>query len=218
MRVVDEPLYGHYLRVSGADHPGGDEVVAAMNCNGDEVISEIMTAAQQQANTRFFVKHMAHHLVDLDMGFIDKCRNVFLIRDPREMLPSLTIQIPQATLVDTGLKRQWELLEDLQNLGQPFVVLDSRELLVNPPAVLVELCAQLELTFQPEMLQWPAGPRSEDGVWAKHWYHAVHESTGFAEYRAKTEFPDELGPLLEECLPWYDKIFAHAIRAPKNGE
>ena len=27
-RAVDEPLYAHYLRVSGADHPGRDAVLA----------------------------------------------------------------------------------------------------------------------------------------------------------------------------------------------
>ncbi|RMF66572.1 MAG: sulfotransferase family protein, partial [Calditrichaeota bacterium] len=25
-RVVDEPLYGYYLKLSGADHPGREEV------------------------------------------------------------------------------------------------------------------------------------------------------------------------------------------------
>ena len=28
-RVVDEPLYGHFLRVSGTHHPGRDEVLAS---------------------------------------------------------------------------------------------------------------------------------------------------------------------------------------------
>ena len=27
--AVDEPLYGHYLRVSGAEHPGADEVMVS---------------------------------------------------------------------------------------------------------------------------------------------------------------------------------------------
>ena len=34
-RVIDEPLYGHYLRVSDAAHPGANEVMAAMECNGE---------------------------------------------------------------------------------------------------------------------------------------------------------------------------------------
>ncbi|MDP9438778.1 MAG: sulfotransferase family protein, partial [Actinomycetota bacterium] len=33
--VVDEPLYGHYLKVTQAPHPGDDEVLAAMDTDGD---------------------------------------------------------------------------------------------------------------------------------------------------------------------------------------
>jgi len=44
------------------------------------------------------------------------------------------------------------------------------------------------------------------------------QSTGFAPYQAKTEFPESLHGLLAECQPWYDKLFANAIRAGDNGE
>jgi hypothetical protein len=67
-------------------------------------------------------------------------------------------------------------------------------------------------------LHWNAGPREEDGVWAPHWYDAVHKSTGFAAYSAKSGFPGRLQALLDECQPWYDKLFEHAIRADTNGE
>ena len=40
-RVVDEPLYGHYLRVSGAEHPGRDEVLAAVDADGERVVREV---------------------------------------------------------------------------------------------------------------------------------------------------------------------------------
>jgi hypothetical protein len=63
------------------------------------------------------------------------------------------------------------------------------------------------------MLHWQAGPRPEDGIWAKHWYHAVHKSTGFSPYVHKDSFPERLEPLLAECAPWYEKLFDHAIRA-----
>ena len=189
-----------------------------MDCDGDAVLRALMAQSEAFPGTNFFVKHMAHHLVQLDMQFVGKCRNIFLIRDPREMLPSLTIQVPHATLADTGLKRQWQLLEDLRSQGQTVIVLDSRQLLMNPEAVLRALCAQLQLPFQQSMLHWSAGPRSEDGVWAKHWYQAVHRSTGFATYQPKDQFPTELQALLDECLPWYDKLFALAIRAPQHGD
>ncbi|MEL7185626.1 MAG: sulfotransferase family protein [Pseudomonadota bacterium] len=210
IRVIDEPLYGHYLRVSGAVHPGGADVMAAMNCNGDAVIGELMAEAEHE---RLFVKHMAHHLVELDLDFLRQSRNVLLVRDPREMLPSLTIQVPHAELDDTGLKRQWQLFEQLCGYGQQPAVLDSRELLLDPEGVLLQLCDHLGLEFDHAMLSWPARARPEDGVWAPHWYHAVHQSTGFAPYEPKQEFPALLLPLLEECRPWYDKLFEHAIRA-----
>ena len=216
--VVDEPLYGHYLRVTGADHPGADEVMAAMNCDGDEVMRDLLERQAGSAGRRLFLKHMAHHLVDVDTGFLAATTNVFLIRDPREMLPSLTIQLPHAGLADTGLQRQWELCSDMVAMGQDPAVLDSRELLLDPEGVLRRLCDHIGLPFQPAMLAWPAGPRPEDGVWAPHWYHAVHESTGFAPYRPKNDFPEDLVPLLDECQPWYERLFARAIRATTRGE
>lgn len=217
IRVVDEPLYGHYLRVSGARHPGGDEVIAKSNCDGDAVMRELMTLSTEIPET-LFIKHMAHHLVQLDLEFLHETHNVFLIREPREMLPSLTIQVPHATLADTGFRRQCQLLEDLHARGQETLVLDSRELLTNPEAVLREVCRRLGLSFDKAMLKWPAGPRAEDGVWARHWYHAVHKSTGFDQYRPKDGFPAKLQSLLDECQPWYDELYAQAIRAPATGD
>ena len=41
-RVVDEPLYAHYLRVSGADHPGREEVLAALDQDGERVVREVI--------------------------------------------------------------------------------------------------------------------------------------------------------------------------------
>lgn len=211
--VVDEPLYAHYLSVSGADHPGRDDVIAAMNCDGNEVMSELLQRQNALGTRRLFLKHMAHHLIEIDLSFLDKTQNIFLIRDPRDMLPSLTVQVPHAKLADTGLKRQWQLYEALVSAGQSPLVLDSRELLLDPAGVLAQLCRHIDLAFDDSMLTWKPGPRSADGVWAQHWYHAVHKSRGFSEYQAKDFFPDALRPLLDECQPWYDLLYAQAIRA-----
>ena len=218
IRIVDEPLYGHYLRVSGAQHPGRQEVMGAMNCDGDEVMRELLRAQADSSSHILFIKGMAHHLLDLDLGFLHSTNNIFLIRDPREMLPSLTIQLPHATLSDTGLQRQWELFRDLTDSGQHPAILDSRELLVNPENVLHALCAHLGLEFDIEMLTWDAGARIEDGVWASHWYQAVHRSTGFAPYKAKSEFPDHLLGLLDDCKPYYEKLYEHALHADAAGD
>jgi len=209
--VVDEPLYGHFLRVTGTAHPGREEVMAAVDCDGDRVMRDLLAERPDNPEV-LFMKQMAHHLIEVDRGFLSKTENVFLIRDPEQMLPSLTIQLPEAGLADTGLKMQWELYEELLAAGQVPAIIDSRELLLDPPGVLTALCDHLGIPYTDKMLQWEAGPRKEDGIWAPHWYHAVHKSTGFSSYKHKSGFPERLRPLLEQCAPWYDKLLNNTIR------
>lgn len=211
--VVDEPLYGHYLRATGALHPGREEVLGAMELDGNTVMRRLRARTHDRAVQLLFVKQMAHHLVEIDRALLQQMSHVLLIRDPREMLPSLTIQLPEATLADTGLQAQWELFCELDARGEAPAVLDARELLLHPEPVLTQLCARLQLPFTTNMLRWSAGPRPEDGVWARHWYHAVHQSTGFAPYQPKPPIRDALLPLLHETEPFYRKLVAHAIRA-----
>ncbi len=218
LQVIDEPLYGHYLRVTGAAHPGRDDVMQSMDCDGNRVMQSLLQQQIAKQTPRLFVKHMAHHLVELDLGFLLDTCNLLLIRDPREMLPSLSIQLPHASLADTGLKRQWQLFSELADAGKPPLVLDSRELLLDPAIVLRSLCRQIDVEFDPDMLSWSTGPREEDGVWAEHWYHSVHDSTRFAPYQSKNHFPDHLQSLLNDCSPWYKKLYAHALRADATGE
>ncbi len=208
--VVDEPLYGHYISSVGPGHPGEVEVLRNMDRDGERVVREVILGPCERP-VRFY-KNMAHHLPGLDREFLERVTNVLLIRNPREMLPSLAKQLPNPVLRDTGLSEQVEILEFmLQGDGDP-VVLDAKELLLDPPGVLRRACGKLGLPFEEAMLSWPAGPKPEDGVWAKHWYENVHASTGFARYSPHEEpFPERLGPLLEECLPLYERLRGYAI-------
>ncbi|HVR30587.1 MAG TPA: sulfotransferase family protein [Thermoanaerobaculia bacterium] len=211
-RVVDEPLYAHYLRVSGAEHPGCEEVLASQEQDGERVVREVILGDCDRAV--LFAKQMAHHLVALDRSFLARCANVLLTRDPREVLPSLAQNLATPTLRDTGYAVLTELLDQLDAIGQDPPVLDGRELLRDPRAVLGELCRRLGIGFEEAMLSWSPGGRPEDGVWAPHWYAGVHRSSGFEPYAPKNEsFPAPLRPLLEECTPHYQRLSARAIRA-----
>jgi hypothetical protein len=183
-----------------------------METDGETVVREVILGLCD--GEVLFMKQMAHHLVDLDRKFLDRTANVLLIRDPAEVLKSLVHQLPQPTLADTGISIQRDLLEQLRARGQDPPVIDSRELLLDPRSVLERLCALLEIEFEEAMLSWKPGPRPEDGVWAPHWYKNVHRSTGFRPYRLKAmPFPEHLEPLLEECRPHYEELFASALRA-----
>ena len=77
-RVVDEPLYGHYLRVSNAKHPDRDSVLAHMNLDGNAVMDQLL--ADDCDRPVLFLKQMAHHLDQLDRAFLARTDNIFLIR------------------------------------------------------------------------------------------------------------------------------------------
>lgn len=211
--AVDEPLYGHYLKTTDVQHPGDEEVMAHMDCDGERVVQQVILGDYDKPIV--FFKNMAHHLVDLDWSFLSQTKNILLTREPEKVILSLSKNIPDPILRDTGYEVQSKLIDEIIKMGQQPIVLESKQLLLNPPAVLEKLCQQIGIPFDDAMLSWPSGPKPEDGIWAKHWYHNAHQSTGFASYQEKTvSFPDHLKSLLEECQPHYEKLLEYAIKAP----
>jgi hypothetical protein len=211
-RVVDEPLYAHYLRVTGIEHPDREAILASQDPDGDRVVRQLVLGPWDREIV--FFKMMAHHLVALDRGFLPRVANVLLVRDPTEMLVSLAKVLPSPRLADTGLAEQVQLFDALCAAGAEPPVLDSREVLTDPRGVLSQLCQRLGTAFDERMLSWHAGPRAEDGVWATHWYAQVHRSTGFEPWRARTEpLPESLLSLHEQCRPLYERLMERAIRA-----
>ena len=215
-QVIDEPLYAHYLHTKyGAEatnstHPGTAEVLESMSTDATVVIRDVILGPCDKPV--LFMKQMAHHLIEIDLSFLQETCNVFLIRDPREMLPSLMKVIGTPTLADTGLKTQHDLLRSLRAAGQSPPILDAQSLLEDPRGVLRQLCERLGLAFDVSMLSWETGGNPADGVWAPYWYTNVHRSTGFAPYRPKSEpFPSELTEVLSECSAYYKVLRADAI-------
>lgn len=207
--VVDEPLYAHYLTSTDAHtyHPGAEEVISDQQNEGEQVVQNVILGEYETPVV--FFKNMTHHLVDLDWSFMEKTVNVILTRDPRDMLPSYAKQVEHPSMRDVGYAKHLELLDYLTDLGQPPIVIDSKEVLMDPEGKLSEICEDLEISFDEAMLSWAAGPRPEDGIWAKYWYHNVHKSTGFQPYKPKTEpFPEHLENLLQECEEIYNKLVA----------
>lgn len=205
--VVDEPLYAAYLVATGIDHPARDEVIASQPTDWREV-ARALTAAPVPTAVQY-QKHMTHHLLpSMDHAAFAGLSHAFLIRDPERVLTSYAKVREEPTLADLGLPQQVALFEEY---GGP--VVDAADVLRDPATTLRSLCAALGLAFVPEMLAWPPGPRDTDGVWAPHWYADVWASTGFepASPGAGDPLPDRLRPLLERCLPYYDRLSAYAL-------
>ena len=75
-RVVDEPLYAHYLRVTGAPHPGRDEVLAAQDDDAARVIEQVILGPCDRPV--LFLKQMAHHLVGVPREFLGRTANAYI--------------------------------------------------------------------------------------------------------------------------------------------
>jgi hypothetical protein len=205
-QVYDEPLYGYYLQNTSASayHPDADLVLQLMETDGTKVV-EFMLGDHPKPVV--FFKNITHHLLDLDRSFTREGFNILLTREPMEMLPSFDKVVPNPSLFDVGYAAHVDMVQYFLQHDIPFVVMDSKNILLDPAGQLTSLCKRAGISFDPSMLSWKKGARPEDGVWAKHWYKSLHQSTGFKAYAPKEDkFPTHLEPLLEVCTPYYETL------------
>jgi hypothetical protein len=215
--VTDEPLYAHYLRwlpeERRREHPGADDTIAAMDGDWRSVTNTLLGPVPGNRPI-WYQKHMAHHLTPgMDLSWIDGLTNCFLIRDPAAMIASFAKVIPNPKPEDLGLPMQVELFErERQRTGTPPPVIDSADVLNDPPGMLRALCEHIGVPYNDAMLSWLPGPRDTDGIWAPHWYASVEASTRFASPRPKaTTLSTRLLGVLHASQPLYDRLAAHRL-------
>jgi hypothetical protein len=211
--VCDEPLYAHYLKATGLPHPGADEVIRRHESDLRKVVGWL-TGDVPEGKTIFYQKHMSHHLLpQIDRGWLDQVDNAFLIRQPREVVPSLAKVLTQPRLEDTGYPQQWEIFCQVrERTGRTPPVIDARDVLHNPRRLLTLLCEALEVPFTEAMLSWPPGARPTDGVWAPYWYDAVLKSTTFGPYQRRNEpIPASMNHLLGQAEDLYRRLYEHRL-------
>jgi hypothetical protein len=208
--VLDEPYYALYLKSTGADHPGKEDVIQAQPTTEEGVHTWI-----KETNTRpvLFIKNMAHHMeIVKQQQVLLNMTTVFLIRNPKQIIASYAQVIEKPEMRDIGLEYQYHLFQQLHARNQTPVVLDSGLLLQNPKQVMEKLCQKIQLPFEESMLQWAAGPKPYDGVWAPHWYANVHRSTGFTKQTTSDRtLRHDLMELYERAQNYYEKLLPFAI-------
>lgn len=211
--VSDEPFYAAYLAATGIDHPMREAVIASQPTDPARVAAEC-TGPHPRGKPVWYQKHMTMHMIpSFDRGFLAGLTNVFLLRHPARVVASYAKKRETATLEDIGFLQQAALFDQVADMtGTTPPVITAEVIRDNPKAALTRLCAALGLPFTPAMLTWPAGPKPEDGVWAPHWYNAVHRSTGFEDHEGvlPTLSADQQR-LADLALPAYDKLLHHAL-------
>lgn len=212
--VVDEPFYAHYLDHTGIAHPGAPEIIQAYETDWRKV-ADSLTSKPEDGSTVFFQKHMTLHMLDhMSLDWMEKVQSCFLIRNPQEVLTSYIKVRPDITLEDLGFPQQERLFTYVtKTLGQTPIVVDAKDVLLNPRVILSTICERLSIPFMEEMLSWPAGKRESDGNWAKYWYANVESSTQFAPYIPKNRpVPEKYFDILAACEASYAKLAQHKIK------
>ncbi len=209
--VLDEPFYGFYLNKSGADHPGKEDVMLDQPIDESVVLRSIMG---EWSKNVLFIKNMAHHIELMDERFLNDMTNIFLIRNPTQIIASYAQVIEKPVMRDIGIEYQYELFNRLGERGQQPVVVDSETILAFPALILEKVCDQIGIPFTTDMLHWQPGPKTYDGIWAKHWYSNVHASSGFEKQPTSTRsLPRHLEPLNAKAHHFYEKLRAFSLKA-----
>jgi len=211
--VSDEPLYAAYLAATGLDHPGRDEIVAAGEIDPARAI-ETLLGPIPDGKPIWYQKHMSHHLLPgMAHDWIRRLSNIFLIRDPAEVVASYLKSRATVTPEDIGLHQQGLLFDELfEHDAVVPMVIDAADFLRTPEEYLRLICERLDIDFNERMLHWPAGPRDCDGIWAPYWYDAVYKSTGFEPWRPRKVLLDAAARrVADACRPVYERLRGHCL-------
>lgn len=212
VRVLDEPFYAAYLAASGKDHPMRAAILASQPQDW-RAVAEVCASTGAPGGI-VYQKQMTHHMLPtFGRDWMDRLDHAFLIRAPERVVASYAVKRENPSLADIGFVQQAELFERVaERTGIAPPVIDAEALRANPRGVLGRLCAALGLGFDAAMLDWPAGPRADDGVWAAHWYGSVIASTGFAPPDPPPPpLSGALATLADAARPAYDRLRPFAL-------
>lgn len=211
--ATDEPFYAAYLSATGIDHPMRAEVIASQPTDPATVAAHCI-GPNPDGKAFWYQKHMTMHMAPaFDLGFLRHLTNAFLIRHPAHVIASYARKREAPTLDDIGFVQQARLFDQVADMtGTQPPVISAEAIRADPRVALARLCAALGIPFHPAMLHWPPGPKPQDGVWAPHWYGAVHKSTGFEDPEGPLpDLPPAYQRLADQALPHYHRLAALSL-------
>ena len=212
--ATDEPFYASFLLNSGTPHPGAEEVIEKNETDVGKIITTLTGPIPNEKHI-WYQKHMCHHIPQYsDISWIDDFKNCFLIRNPRDVLLSLSKITDSIDLLSTGLPQQLTIFRHvIKSSGKIPPVIDSADVLEDPELILSVLCESIGISFSQRMLSWEPGARSCDGLWGKYWYDSVWKSSGFSPPSSNQgELSDHLHSVLEESTMIYHELREMRIR------
>jgi len=213
--VSDEPFYAYFLKESGEDHPARKEILNEQSSDW-ATVSKILTGDIPNKKPIWYQKHMAHHIFKYsDLSWIKHVTNLFLVRDPKEVIVSYQKRFPLTSHLQLGYNQQVQIAKTIADFTGDFpIVINAKNVLMNPKKVIMMLCDIINIDFEEEMLSWPSGKRDSDGVWAPYWYSEVEKTTAFQPYSQKNVVLDsKWKDIYNSCMTDYEFLNSFSIKA-----
>ena len=203
--VTDEPFYAHFLEFSQKKHPMREKIIKHYLSDYNEIV-EYLTYDIPNQKTIWYQKHMAHHINDFSkIDWIKKCENCILIRHPKEVIHSYAAKNNLKGVEELGYPQQFEIIKFLKKVNQNYKIIDSADLLKNPKDVLSDWCESINIDFEKSMLHWEKGNHKYDGIWWRHWYDNVINTTRFQKYKEKDiTIENEFDSIYNEAMEYYN--------------
>lgn len=165
---------------------------------------------------------------EFGIDWAKKLTNFFLIRHPQDIILSFDIAQKRSgitepfTQQDIGMKILYQVFQQIEAItGQIPLVIHSDDVIKNPPSALQWLCKKLEIAFDKKMLTWKADLEDSNIKYKQlytnsafsssdPWFETLRSSQTFLPYEKKERnVPDQLIPLLDESIPYYEKLLQH---------
>ena len=189
----------------------GDRVVGS---DGDLV--DVLLELSEQS-TVFFkdTTDCRYDTVFARPDFLKGARHAFLLRHPREIIPSYAAIKPDMTLHEVGVEYLHQIHQAVVEAGGEPVVVDSDDFVDRPERTVRAYCEAVDLPFRDDILRWEPGDRSEWRQSAR-WHADVSESSTVQRTERAYDRTIETDPLLrrfyEHHLPFYEHLWDRRLR------
>ena len=159
-----------------------------------------------------FFKDMSYYITDYifdDPDFIHRVTNTFLIRNPRQSIPSYYNLDECVLSEEIGLEAQWHHFEFVQKITQSNpIVIDAEELQANTETVIRYYCKLLGLDFLKTSLSWDRAV-PEEWQHLAGWHGDLDQTAGIGNKQSQKRLVEDdphLRSLFEHHDPFYQNL------------
>ncbi|MFI6130801.1 hypothetical protein [Micromonospora sp. NPDC051141] len=189
----------------------GDRVVSS----ADDLVDALLTLSGER--TVFFkdTTDCRYDCIFERRDFLRHARHTFLLRDPREIIPSFAALKADMAVHEVGIEYLYRIHRAVREAGGDPVVLHSDDFVDRPERTVRAYCAAVDLPFRADLLRWEPGERPEWSQSAR-WHTDVSVSStvrrGHARYPRTIDTDALLRIFYEHHLPFYEDLDRRRLR------